>query len=170
VSHQDQSARRWMDRERSARMAGNPNRTLAEKSSLICLRDHSAQGLGHGAQRDGHGSRITVLKHCLNVGGDFRLVSQVLRRVEWAGFFLRAFQTFQDVWAISISFPLAIACDGLYLPRTHLARSTRSISKGFIQVIPRPMHAFGILIFFTELAGTSCVTTVYPAASACATR
>jgi hypothetical protein len=45
-------------------------------------------------------------------------------------------------------------------PRTNRARSRRSISNGVMHLIPRPMHASGILILRVEAEGTSCVTTV----------
>lgn len=53
---------------------------------------------------------------------------------------------------------------------TKRARSTRSISYGLMHLTPTPMHALGILIFLIDGAATSCVTTVWPYASACATR
>ena len=54
--------------------------------------------------------------------------------------------------------------------RTNRARSLRSISNGVTHLMRRPMQASGILIFFVEFDATSCVTTVWPWASACATR
>jgi hypothetical protein len=51
-------------------------------------------------------------------------------------------------------------------PRTNRARSRRSISNGVMHLIPRPMHASGILILRVDAEGTSCVTTVCWPASA----
>jgi hypothetical protein len=39
-----------------------------------------------------------------------------------------------------------------------------------MHLIRKSMHAFGILIFLIEFAGTSCVMTVSSCAWACATR
>ena len=57
-----------------------------------------------------------------------------------------------------------------YCPSTKRARSRRSISNGVIHLMPRPMQASGILIFFVEGEAFSWVTTVCPWASAWATR
>lgn len=54
--------------------------------------------------------------------------------------------------------------------RTNRARSLRSISNGVMHFTPRPMQASGILIFFVDAAGTSCVTTTWFPACAWATR
>ena len=51
-------------------------------------------------------------------------------------------------------------------PRTNRARSRRSISNRVMHLIPRPMHASGILILRVDAEGTSCVTTVCRPASA----
>ena len=55
-------------------------------------------------------------------------------------------------------------------PRMNRARSRRSISNGVTYLMPRPIHASGILIFRFDAEGISCVTTVYPPACAWATR
>jgi hypothetical protein len=49
-------------------------------------------------------------------------------------------------------------------PRINRARSRRSISNGVMHLMPRPMQASGILILRVDAEGTSCVTTVSPAA------
>src|SRR5437867_1724759 len=54
-------------------------------------------------------------------------------------------------------------------PRTNRARSRRSIANGVMHLIPRPMQASGILIFFVEVEAISWVTRVCPWASAWAT-
>src|ERR1019366_6738410 len=51
-------------------------------------------------------------------------------------------------------------------PKTNRARSRRSISNGVMHLMPRPMHASGILILSVDAEGTSCVTTVCWPASA----
>ena len=53
---------------------------------------------------------------------------------------------------------------------TNRARSMRSMSKVLIQLTPTPVQTFGILTFRLEFAGSSRVTTVWPAARACPTR
>ncbi len=45
-------------------------------------------------------------------------------------------------------------------PNMKRARSNLSISKGVIHLIPKPMHALGILIFLVEAEAISWVTTV----------
>lgn len=45
-------------------------------------------------------------------------------------------------------------------PKMKRARSWRSISNGVIHLMPRPMQALGILIFFVEAEAISWVTTV----------
>lgn len=56
--------------------------------------------------------------------------------------------------------PLCHSC----APRINRARSRRSISNGVMHLMPRPMQASGILILRVDAEGTSCVTTVCPAA------
>ena len=55
-------------------------------------------------------------------------------------------------------------------PRTNRALSARSISNGFMHLMPRPMQASGILILRADPDGTSWVTTVCLAEYAWATR
>ena len=63
--------------------------------------------------------------------------------------------------------PAGLQVDG---PSTNRARSRRSISNGVMHFTPILIHALGILILLTDCSAFSCVTSVCPCASACATR
>lgn len=60
-------------RERSVeRFAGKPR--------LARERRHASHRLGYSAKGDGHGARIAIFEHGLNVCGDLSLAPQVIRR------------------------------------------------------------------------------------------